>query len=51
VAPLMDPDAAVMLAVPAATPVTKPVVLTVAVAVSDEVHVAELEMFFVLPSL
>jgi hypothetical protein len=51
VAPLMDPDAAVMLAVPAATPVASPVLLTVAISTSDDVQVAEFEMFLVLPSL
>jgi hypothetical protein len=51
VAPLIEPDAAVMLEVPAETPVTTPALVTVATDVSDEVHVAELVNVFVLPSL
>ena len=51
VAPTIVPDVAVMLEVPAETPVTSPAVLTVATAVSDDAQVAELVMIFVLPSL
>jgi hypothetical protein len=49
--PLIVPDLAVMVAVPGATPVANPPVLTVATAVVEEVHLAVLVRFCVLPSL
>jgi len=51
VEPLMVPDVAVMLAVPAERPLTSPALLVIATAVSDEVQVTELVMVFVLESL
>ena len=39
---LIEPEVAVMSVVPTATPVTKPVELIVAVAVSEEVQLAQL---------
>ncbi len=51
VAPLTDPDVAVIVAAPAATPLTRPELPTVAVFSSDVDQVAELVRFFVLPSL
>jgi hypothetical protein len=49
--PLIVPDLAVMVAVPAATPVANPAVLTVAIAVEDELQVAVLVRFCVVPLL
>ena len=43
--PEIEPLFAVIVGVPVAMPLTKPVALTVASAVLDELHVAELEMF------
>jgi hypothetical protein len=48
VAPLIEFEVAVIEAVPAETPVTSPVLLTVAVSESEDDHVAELVRFFVL---
>ncbi len=50
VEPLTVPDVAVMVAVPGATPVTTPDVLTVAVATSDVLHRTFVVSVFVLPS-
>jgi hypothetical protein len=50
--PLIVPEVAVMVAVPGATPVANPVVLfTVATEVADEVHLAVLVRFSVVPLL
>ena len=53
--PLMDPDAAVIVALPAAKPVANPVdedaLLIVATLAAEDVHVTELVMFCVLVSL
>lgn len=49
--PLIAPDVAVIVAEPTATAVAKPAVLTVATAVADDVHVAVLVMFCVVPLL
>jgi hypothetical protein len=50
--PLILPELAVIVAVPAATPVANPVCWpTVAVAVLDEVQLAEVVRFLVVPSL
>jgi hypothetical protein len=38
--PLIVPDSAVIVAVPEAAPVANPVLLTVAIDVDDELHVA-----------
>jgi hypothetical protein len=51
VAPLIVPEVAVMLAVPAEMPETKPVLLTVAEVVSEDAQVTELVRVFVLSSL
>lgn len=51
VAPLTVPEVAVIVVVPAATPVASPAVLIVATAAADELQVAELVRFWVLPSL
>jgi len=49
--PLIVPDLAVMVAVPAVTPVASPVLLTVATEVFEEVQVAVLLRFCVVPLL
>ena len=49
--PLTVPDAAVMVAVPVATVVANPLLFTVAAALDDEVHVAMLVRFCVVPLL
>lgn len=49
--PFTDPEVAVIVLFPGATPVTKPLALTVANAVDEEVQVAEFVKFCVLPSL
>jgi hypothetical protein len=49
--PLMDPEVAVMVAVPGVRPVATPDVVTVATAVFEEVHTAEEVKSWVLPSL
>jgi len=50
--PLIVPDSAVMVVVPAATPVTNPVVLlTVATEGADEVQVTSVVRFCVVPLL
>ena len=51
VVPLMLPDLAVMVEVPAAMPVASPAVLTAATEVEDELHVALLVRFCVVPLL
>ena len=51
VAPLMDPEVAVIEAVPDDSPVTSPALPTVATEVSEDAHVALLVSVFVLPSL
>ena len=52
VEPLIEPDLAVMVALPCATPVARPVVLvTVAIEVFEEVQVALLVRFCVVPLL
>jgi hypothetical protein len=43
--PKIELSVAVIVGVPVAMPLTKPVALTVASAELDELHVAELEMF------
>ena len=48
--PLIDPEAAVMVAVPAATPETSPEPLTVATAVAEELHVTDAVMSVVVLS-
>ena len=48
--PLIAPEVAVMVAVPCTTPVTNPAP-TVAVAGADEVHMAVLVRFCVVPLL
>jgi hypothetical protein len=50
-APWMVPDVAVIVAVPFATLVTNPPLLTLATAVADEVHAAVLVRFCVVPLL
>jgi hypothetical protein len=49
--PLIVPDLAVMVAVPAVTPVAIPVLLTVATEFFEEVQVAALLRFCVVPLL
>ena len=49
--PLTVPDAAVMVAVPWATLVASPLLLTVATDVAEEVHVAVLVRVWVVPLL
>ncbi len=50
--PVIFPELAVIVTVPAATPVANPVCCpTVAIAVLDEVQLADVVRFFVLPSL
>jgi hypothetical protein len=51
VEPLTLPDAAVVVVVPWVTVVARPELETVAIAVADEVQVAELVRFWVLPSV
>lgn len=51
VEPLMLPDVAVILAVPASRPSTRPLSETVAIAVFEEDHVTDPVIFFSLPSL
>jgi hypothetical protein len=51
VEPLMVPDLAVMVDVPTATPVASPPAFTVAIEVDDELQVAELVIFCVVPLL
>ncbi|MGB7593598.1 MAG: hypothetical protein WCD04_05705 [Terriglobia bacterium] len=48
--PVIDPEVAVNVTVPAATPVARPEPETVATLVLDEFHVAEFVRFLVLPS-
>lgn len=50
VVPLTAPDVAVIVVLPAATPVASPVLLIVATAVTDELHVAFVKACL-LPSL
>ena len=49
--PLIEPKVAVIVALPVPTPVAKPVLLTLATAGADELHVTELVRFCVLPSV
>ena len=49
--PLMVPDLAVMVAVPEATAVASPVVLMVATEVFEDVQVAVVVRFWVVPLL
>jgi hypothetical protein len=49
--PLMMPEVALMVAVPCATPVAKPLPLTVAVWVAEDVQAAEVVRFCVVPLL
>jgi hypothetical protein len=49
--PLIEPEVAVMVTVPAATPLAIPLPLIVAKAVFDELHVTLLVRFWLLPSL
>ena len=49
--PVMGPKVAVMVALPVPVPVAKPVLLTLATAGADELHVTELVRFCVLPSV
>ena len=49
--PLTDPEAAVIVAAPWVLLVANPVLETVATLVADEVQVAELVRFWVLPSV
>ena len=51
VVPLMDPEAALIVVLPTATPVTRPPVEIVATDVVFEFHVTKLVRFRVLPSL
>ena len=51
VEPIMLPTVALMVELPAATPVAKPPAVIVATPVADEFHVAVLVRFCVLPSL
>jgi hypothetical protein len=51
VVPLMEPDVAVIVVVPAAIAVTSPASLTVATPVSEDDQVTELVSVLVLPSL
>jgi hypothetical protein len=48
--PLIEPEAAVMVAVPAATPETSPEPFTVATAVGEELHVTDAVMSVVVLS-
>jgi hypothetical protein len=48
--PVIDPDVAVNVTVPAATPVATPDAEIVATLALDELHVAEFVMFWALPS-
>ena len=48
---LIAPDAARIVVPPAATPVASPLLLMVAMFAADELHVAELVRFCVLPSV
>jgi hypothetical protein len=50
-APWMVPDVAVIVAAPFATLVASPPLLTVAIVAADDVHVAVLVRFCVVPSL
>jgi hypothetical protein len=50
-APLIVPEVAVMVAVPCATLVASPALLTVATDFAEEVHVAVLVRFWVVPLL
>ncbi len=47
--PLIVPDVAVIVEVPTATAVANPAILMVAVLVAEEVQVAELRRFAVVP--
>ncbi len=49
--PAIEPDLAVMVVVPGVTAVANPALLTVAIAVADEVHLTVLVRFWVLPLL
>lgn len=49
--PLMEPDVAVIVAVPAATLVARPALLTVATEVADDFHVEVLVRTCVVPLL
>ena len=49
--PLIAPDVALIVAVPCATPVASPPLLTVATEVADELHVAVLVKFCCVPLL
>jgi hypothetical protein len=49
--PLIDPDVAVMVAVPPPTPVARPVELIVAIVSAEELHVALAVRFCMLPSV
>jgi hypothetical protein len=51
VEPFTVPEAALMDEVPTAAPVARPAAVIVAVAVFDELHVAVLVRFWVVPSL
>jgi hypothetical protein len=51
VAPLMEPDVAVIVVLPTAKPFAEPVALIVATEGTEELHVAVLVRFWVLPSL
>ena len=51
VEPLIDPDVAVMVVVPAAILVARPELLMVATPAAEELQVIELVMFWVLPLL
>ena len=48
--PVIDPEVAVNVTVPAATPVARPEAEIVATPALDEFHVTELVRFLVLPS-
>jgi len=48
---LIDPETAWIVVLPLATPVARPALVIVAVAVLEEVHVTELVRFWVLLSL
>jgi hypothetical protein len=49
--PVVDPEVAVIVEVPTATPVARPPAAMVATDAGDELQVALLERFCVLPSL
>jgi len=51
VLPLIDPEVAVIVADPTATPLASPVKLTVATAAAEETQAAELVRSCVLPSV